>query len=619
MITLEQLLLRRRVLAVSRKRHRPRTLPIATPPRAAILQHTALLHGISRELDAAVADELAAMGLGPVRTDAADGDAGAPRGLGGLAARLDRLVARILQRKQFVVALDGVAANVAGHTREQFQRQVTAALGVDLPNSDPDFHRVFRDFRAKNTALIKTMAEDKVSRVRRVLREAGAGTRVEDVAERLRAETGITERHAALVARDQVLKLNGQVTEQRHREAGITHAVWRTSKDERVRSAHRAMEGVRFAYASPPMIGGHPTLPGGGVQCRCVAEPVIEGFDDAPALTPRAPAAPARPRALTVVAHRHPTRLGVSTGVSTLAPEPDRRGEPPTFLRFDPGKMSAALVVPPASTPGAVRQPSPADQSTVRAQGREILMEYGLPGAPTHPGLKRTGAASFEVYEVHDDNALNGIHGMLTPQGKMVMSETHHNRLVSYVNRAANNATATAPPEEEDAMLTYLHETLHEHSNVGAVAEKGIPRDIEESMTELSARRILRDKYGSTGRAAQHLGGGAADKSRAYDTNIARLRGVVHGALERLARQRGLLPAPSLADVDAAFDAAALGYKQLAAAGPTALTKADVVGTFVRALKNHLPPGLNDGPALGALTRALSTYTPPPPSTQGTP
>ena len=38
---------------------------------------------------------------------------------------------------------------------------------------------------------------------------------------------------------------------------------------------------------------------------------------------------------------------------------------------------------------------------------------------------------------------------------------------------------------------------------------------------------------------------------------------------------------------------------------------------LARALKSHLPPGLNDGPTLGAITRALSTYTPPP--TQGTP
>lgn len=282
MITLEQMVHRRRVVAQSRRRHRSRPLPLATPPRGAIVQHTALLQGISRELDAAIHDELAGLGVVPARADAADGDAAPRVNPDAVAARLRRLVAKILQRKQLVTALDGVAASVAAHTREQFQRQVRAALGIDLPASNPDFSRVFRDFRTKNTALIKTMAEDKVGRVRRVLHEAGVGTRVEEIAAALQEQTGITDRHAALVARDQVLKLNGQVTEQRHQEAGVTQYIWRTSEDERVRESHRALDGTKHRYDQPPVQSakGEKANPGQFFQCRCTMEPVIEGFDE---------------------------------------------------------------------------------------------------------------------------------------------------------------------------------------------------------------------------------------------------------------------------------------------------------------------------------------------------
>ena len=282
MITLEQMVHRRRVVAQSRRRHRSRPLPLATPPRGAIVQHTALLQGISRELDAAIHDELAGLGVVPARADAADGDAAPRVNPDAVAARLRRLVAKILQRKQLVTALDGVAASVAAHTREQFQRQVRAALGIDLPASNPDFSRVFRDFRTKNTALIKTMAEDKVGRVRRVLHEAGVGTRVEEIAAALQEQTGITDRHAALVARDQVLKLNGQVTEQRHQEAGVTEYIWRTSEDERVRESHRALDGTKHRYDQPPVQSakGERANPGQFFQCRCTMEPIIEGFDE---------------------------------------------------------------------------------------------------------------------------------------------------------------------------------------------------------------------------------------------------------------------------------------------------------------------------------------------------
>jgi len=81
-----------------------------------------------------------------------------------------------------------------------------------------------------------------------------------------------------------VLKLNAQITQVRHEAAGVTEFIWRTSKDERVRADHEILDGKRFRYDEPPIVDrrrGDRALPGVYFQCRCIAEPVIPGFDDA--------------------------------------------------------------------------------------------------------------------------------------------------------------------------------------------------------------------------------------------------------------------------------------------------------------------------------------------------
>ncbi len=80
------------------------------------------------------------------------------------------------------------------------------------------------------------------------------------------------ENHAALIARDQVSKLNGQLNRARQTAAGITSFVWETQDDSRVRPEHRALDGRRFTWAD----GAGGVYPGQPVQCRCWARPVVD-------------------------------------------------------------------------------------------------------------------------------------------------------------------------------------------------------------------------------------------------------------------------------------------------------------------------------------------------------
>jgi SPP1 gp7 family putative phage head morphogenesis protein len=277
----ELLAFRRRLTEAAASRRRRPKVPPPAPPSGAIVAHTKLLRELSAEMDAAILAERAEV---IVRGVAADGDPPFTRAKGRSAAsRAAAAVRRVLKGKSFVARLQEISGATATASREAWARQLKASLGVDLPTAEPELGPVMAAFRDENVALIRSLAADKVTRVRAILDDAGAGTRVEEVAKSIRDMGEVTRSRAELIARDQVLKLNAEVTQRRHEAAGITEFVWSTSRDERVRPDHKVLEGGRYRYDDPPVVDrrrGTRGLPGVHFQCRCVAVPVIPGFDD---------------------------------------------------------------------------------------------------------------------------------------------------------------------------------------------------------------------------------------------------------------------------------------------------------------------------------------------------
>lgn len=285
MLTLHQLAHRAAVLGEVRRR-KPRAIPQAQPPRGAVVAYAAALLSVGREMDDHIRATFASEGI-PVRIDAAaDGDLAPlllPSQVERTVDRVRSLIDRVLARRSLLAPFDTAGLATMAWNREQFARQVKAALGIDL-TTDPDLRAQMEAFRKGNVALIRSLAARKVTKVHEILTESGGAARVEDIAARIRSEVSTTPAKAALLARDQVLKLNSSVTSARHQAAGITQYVWRTSRDERVREAHRELDGTRQSYAAPPVVNprtGRRENPGRDYQCRCTAEPVIEGFDAA--------------------------------------------------------------------------------------------------------------------------------------------------------------------------------------------------------------------------------------------------------------------------------------------------------------------------------------------------
>lgn len=159
-----------------------------------------------------------------------------------------------------------------------FMQTAKKALGVDLSDVvlQEDLGEYLRSAGMRNAGLIKGLGADAVKRVQETVSTALiSGTPARELQARLTEQLRISDRRAQLIAQDQLSKLNSDMNRIRHEQAGITEYQWSTSKDERVRERHRALEGKTYKYGKPTGAeGGLP--PGQPIRCRCVALAVVQ-------------------------------------------------------------------------------------------------------------------------------------------------------------------------------------------------------------------------------------------------------------------------------------------------------------------------------------------------------
>jgi SPP1 gp7 family putative phage head morphogenesis protein len=161
---------------------------------------------------------------------------------------------------------------------DDLQRVVPVPLRELLPNA-----AALQDaWVARNTSLIRLeeRARKEVSGILDApIRE---GVRVEEITKRIEERLGVVRSRAELIARDQTLKLYGQIQEERQTEAGIVEYTWSGSLDERERPDHLLLEGTTQRWDSPPIVDtktGRREHPGGDFQCRCAGIPILPSED----------------------------------------------------------------------------------------------------------------------------------------------------------------------------------------------------------------------------------------------------------------------------------------------------------------------------------------------------
>jgi len=202
----------------------------------------------------------------PERTDAADGSPPAPRiKITGAVARAKRAVS---------AASKPIADRVQRHSQSEFKR-----LGINLRKEEPKLGKLIEAWRADNVERVTSLLEFERDELADILSK-GEGKTVPELRLRIAERLDVSRAKADLLARDQVLTLNAQISKERQVAAGVTSYYWSTSNDERVRESHEAIDGERFDWDDPPDVDGEPAHPGEPVNCRCIAAPILPELDD---------------------------------------------------------------------------------------------------------------------------------------------------------------------------------------------------------------------------------------------------------------------------------------------------------------------------------------------------
>ncbi len=248
------------------------------PPTGAILHYRMLMRGVMaafrREAEKVIESEP------DIRTDALDD----------IGDRVEIATAAIHS------AIDGGLSSVAGKTESKSKSEFHR-LGINLRTAEPPLGGLIDTWRAAQIGKIRSLVKSEAQNLGRMLRE-NEGAHPTALRQKIQERFSVSRSKAELLARDQILTLNAKVTQARMTAAGVTEYIWTTSGDERVRGAHKDLDGKRFRFDAPPVIAsdGRTGNPGDDYQCRCTAFPILPSLGEAPAPKPKPKPKPSRKR-----------------------------------------------------------------------------------------------------------------------------------------------------------------------------------------------------------------------------------------------------------------------------------------------------------------------------------
>ena len=154
--------------------------------------------------------------------------------------------------------------------QEKFYQAIFGATPREI--SRADYEKIRQIWVNQNIDLIHSIDRRTLESIRyalseNIVRAVDREILVEELTESIMHMAEVNEKRAALIACDQVGKLNSQLSQLEQMNQGVNSYIWVTMKDNRVRPAHREREGKRFYWDNPPS-GGHP---GWAVRCRCTS------------------------------------------------------------------------------------------------------------------------------------------------------------------------------------------------------------------------------------------------------------------------------------------------------------------------------------------------------------
>lgn len=207
-------------------------------------------------------------------------------------------------RASILAALTGFAISVSDFNKKQQDKFTKIVLGQPFNPIEPFLDNVIKAWANNNFILIQSLTIEYIKKTNTIVADGiAAGNPSDEIMRELRKmNKNMTRSRATLIARDQVGKLNGQLTRRRNQEMGLNFYKWVTALDERVRSTHKPLhnkimtwnDNSIFAdsiaqaeagnWQSRSSINGFIGIPGQDVQCRCTSVPqfaeMIQAIDE---------------------------------------------------------------------------------------------------------------------------------------------------------------------------------------------------------------------------------------------------------------------------------------------------------------------------------------------------
>lgn len=183
-------------------------------------------------------------------------------------------------------ALGKTADEAKAFGDKEFQKIIEKGIHVSVPTSSPWWDDMKSSWAENNYTLITSNAKKYVEQINNLTEQAIVnGLSPKKLKEQImKATEGLSEKHCKLLARDQMGKLNGNITEAQMQEIGLDLYVWSTAYDDRVRDSHALMEGLLCRWDDASVCsydngktwvarpsGAVDLHPGQDIQCRCVA------------------------------------------------------------------------------------------------------------------------------------------------------------------------------------------------------------------------------------------------------------------------------------------------------------------------------------------------------------
>ena len=200
----------------------------------------------------------------------------------------DRVKQAIDSKLRITDKISAMFEKVKGFAKSQQGKIFTSIFG-SIPKQRPprDYEMLKQIWTSQNLTLIKSIDDRTMEAIhyalsRNVIRTVDRKELVSELTQTIKHMAGVNEKRAALIACDQVGKLNSQLAQYEQFNQGVDSYIWQTMMDNRVRPEHAERQGKRYYWNDPP-IGGHP---GWAIRCRCSAIPCYD--TDKMGLNPKA-------------------------------------------------------------------------------------------------------------------------------------------------------------------------------------------------------------------------------------------------------------------------------------------------------------------------------------------